>query len=176
MEESGFKLRPIWFQSMGPLFHHPDTSSSHLCGKQSFLVLCQAESAVKSEKVAGKWEGRMLSLACSHLPTFFLFSFLSSSFLPFSLLFTFFLFFQLCCMASETLVPWVGLESVPPLLGAWSPNLWATSEVTPSILIIRDNFFSDHFLVLGALYIFKLLRVLKSFTFPLGHVCGYLLF
>ena len=54
------------------------------------LVLFQAESGVNSAKVAGKWEERMLSLPCSHLPTFFLFSFLSSSFLPFLSLFIFF--------------------------------------------------------------------------------------
>ena len=58
---------------------------------------------------------------------------------------------------------------MPPLLGAQSPNHCTTGEAPLSLLIIRDNFFSDHILVLGPLYTFKLLRVLKSF---LSHIQG----
>ena len=43
-----------------------------------------------------------------------------------------FFFFQLCHLACRILVPWSGIESVPPEVEAWSLNHWTTKEVPSS--------------------------------------------
>ena len=45
------------------------------------------------------------------------------------ILFYFILIFWLHCVACGILVPWPGIESVPPAVEAWSPNHWTAREV-----------------------------------------------
>ena len=40
----------------------------------------------------------------------------------------FFFFFWLHCMAYRILVPWLGIEPMPPVVEAQSPNHWTTRE------------------------------------------------
>ena len=51
-----------------------------------------------------------------------------TSSLFFSLLFNF-IFFFLRLVTCRILVPWPGIKSWPPALGAWSLNYWTTGEV-----------------------------------------------
>ena len=48
--------------------------------------------------------------------------------LAFLLLFLFYLFFWLCCMACGILVPRPRIEPVPPAVEAWSPNHWTARK------------------------------------------------
>ena len=48
----------------------------------------------------------------------------------------FFFFFQLCHLACRILVPWSGIESVPPEVEAWSLNHWTTKEVRQCFLTL----------------------------------------
>ena len=54
-------------------------------------------------------------------------------------LFLIFFFFLLLCVACGILVPWPGIEPVPPVTGTQSLNLWSRREAPPSSWLCREE-------------------------------------
>ena len=71
---------------------------------------------------------------------------------PYCLIFLFFTFWLSPTVASGILVPWPGIEPMPPALEAWCPNHWTTREVPlPSCFVCSGNLISP--LYITALFI-----------------------
>ena len=90
-------------------------------------------SRKRSGKAVKKGAPRM---DCTLRTRAFLFTEIVKIALPFS---WFFFFFLLLCVACGILVPWPGIEPVPPVTGTQSLNLWSRREAPPSSWLCREE-------------------------------------